>query len=66
VAITGLLESDRENQRQPISGDVHQFHAALLPGLKAHGGARGDVQAHATRGGTIEIEGRIGFRKVIV
>jgi hypothetical protein len=47
-----------------FAGVVHEFDGALLSGLEAHGGARGDVQAHAARGLAVEAQ-RAKLRLVI-
>jgi len=49
-----------------MAGVVDQRHRALLAGFEAHRGARGDVQAHAARGGTVEAQGAIRFSEVVV
>jgi hypothetical protein len=50
----------------PLAGERDQLDAALLARLEAHGGARGDVQAHAARRGAVEAERRVGLGEVIV
>jgi hypothetical protein len=45
---------------------VHQLHCALLARLKAHGHARGDVQAHALCGSAVKAQARVGLGKVVV
>ena len=48
------------------AGVVHQLDRALLTGLEAHCGARGDVQSHALCGGPVKAQGAVGFGKVPV
>src|SRR5881409_1038312 len=48
------------------AGDLDERDALLVAGLEADRGARGHVQAHAEREGTIEPEGSIHFEKVEV
>src|SRR5471032_1461819 len=49
-----------------FAGQLHQFDGALLARLEAHGGPRGDVQAHAVGAPALETERRIDLEKVEV
>ncbi len=44
----------------------HQRHVALLAGFEAHGGAGGDVEAHAARLVAVEHQAFVGLEEVVV
>src|SRR5258708_34367399 len=50
----------------PRTTEVYQRNFFLFSGLKAHGGAGGNVQSHPARRLPIEHESAINFKKVIV
>src|SRR5450830_1145422 len=47
-----------------LAGQRHQFHRALLARFKAHGGAGGDIEAHAISSPALEGQRRVDFKKV--
>src|SRR5712671_1436781 len=49
-----------------LAGQRHELHVAGLAGLEADGGAGGNIQAHAARLLSVELQRRIGFEKVVV
>ncbi|MNM80913.1 hypothetical protein D3C81_928960 [compost metagenome] len=55
-----------EPEHPAMPGQVHQLDIAALSRFEAHGGAGGNVQAHAATGGAVEGQGVVGFEKVIV
>jgi hypothetical protein len=50
----------------PVAGVIDKLDGSLLTGLEAHGGARGDVQPHASSRSPIEVESAVGLGKVVV
>ena len=44
----------------------HQLHLFLIAGLKAHRRASRNVEPHAARGSTIELQGTVGLKKMVV
>src|SRR5256885_13828426 len=65
LAVAALREGVQAEDR-PRAGELDERDALLVAGLEADRGARGHVQAHAEREGTIEPEGSIHFEKVEV
>ena len=49
-----------------VAANLDQVHRALLAGLKTHGHAAGNVEAHAVRGGAVKLQAGIGLGKVVV
>src|SRR5262249_13993314 len=49
-----------------LAGERNERDLACLPGFKAHRGAGGDVEPHATRLFAIEFQRRIGLEEMIV
>ncbi len=50
--------------RAPAVG--HEANVTGLARLEPHGGAGGDVEAHAARGLTVEVERGVGLGEVVV
>ena len=49
-----------------LTGERDQFHLAFIARLEAHGIARRDIQAKATRCSTIKAQRDVRFKEVIV
>src|SRR5471032_607208 len=47
-----------------VTGQRHQFHRTLLAWLETHGGASGDIEAHAIGTPALEGQRRVDFKKV--
>ena len=59
-----ILPSKPYTMRSPAIRDQLDF--ALLAGLEAHGGARGDVEPKASRRRAIEAQRAVGLEEVVV
>src|SRR5580704_6984830 len=68
--MTASLEFSHDGLAEAVdrarAGNRDERHIARLSGLEAHGRASGDVEPHAARLFTVELECRIGFEEMVM
>src|SRR6185369_17943829 len=64
--LTASPSPRRGNQDLPIAGERDQRDVARLSGFEPHCGAGSDIEAHATGLLALELQGRVGFEKMVM